>query len=164
MKIEDFRSMYLAELTEAASFEKIMAQSLPLLAQNVSTDRLRQAIDSHVQEAKSQEQGLEKLLQKYYGGRIESHTDQSMQALMDESRKMAGMVNEGSLRDAAIIASIQRMKHYEIAVYGTLATYAECLGLDEDKDTLGAMLAREKNFDEALSDIAEDEVNPQAVH
>ncbi|MGH6914957.1 MAG: ferritin-like domain-containing protein, partial [Geminicoccales bacterium] len=118
MKIEDFRSMYLAELTEAASFEQMVAQAMPQLAEKVSTDRLRQAIDAHLREAKSQEQSLGKLLHKY-AGETEGHTDQSMQALVDESRKMAGMVNEGSLRDAAIIASLQRMKHYEIAVYGT---------------------------------------------
>jgi ferritin-like metal-binding protein YciE len=163
MQIKDFRTMYLAELTEAASFEEMMANALPFLAQNVSTDRLRNAIDAHVQEAKSQKQDMETLLRKY-SGEIEAHTDQSMQALVDESRKMAGMVPEGSLRDAAIIASIQRMKHYEVAVYGTLATYAECLGLQDDKNTLGAMLDREKHFDEALSEIAEEDVNPQAAH
>ena len=163
MQIKDFRTMYLAELTEAASFEEMMANALPFLARNVSTDRLRNAIDAHVQEAKSQKQGMETLLRKY-SGEIESHTDQSMQALVDESRKMAGMVPEGSLRDAAIIASIQRMKHYEVAVFGTLATYAECLGLEDDKNALGAMLDREKHFDETLSEIAEEEVNPQAAH
>ena len=163
MQIKDFRTMYLAELTEAASFEEMMANALPFLAQNVSTDRLRDAIDAHVEEAKSQKQGMETLLRKY-SGEIEAHTDQSMQALVDESRKMAGMVPEGSLRDAAIIASIQRMKHYEVAVYGTLATYAECLGLEDDKNALGAMLDREKHFDETLSEIAEEDVNPQAAH
>ena len=163
MQIKDFRTMYLAELTEAASFEEMMANALPFLAQNVSTDRLRNAIDAHVEEAKSQKQSMETLLRKY-SGEIEAHTDQSMQALVDESRKMAGMVPEGSLRDAAIIASIQRMKHYEVAVYGTLATYAECLGLEDDKNAFGAMLDREKHFDEALSEIAEEEVNPQAAH
>ena len=106
---------------------------------------------------------METLLRKY-SGEIEAHTDQSMQALVDESRKMAGMVPEGSLRDAAIIASIQRMKHYEVAVYGTLATYAECLGLEDDKNAFGAMLDREKHFVEALTEIAEEEVNPQAAH
>lgn len=163
MQIQDFRTMYLAELTEAASFEEMLAHALPALAQNVSTDRLRKAIDSHMREAKSQEQSVEKLLRKYHG-EIEGHTDQSMQMLVDESIRMAGMVTDGSLRDAAIIASIQRMKHYEVAVYGTLATYAECLGLKEDKDALGAILTRDKQFDETLSEIAAQEVNPQAVH
>ena len=52
MQIKDFRTMYLAELTEAVSFEEMMANVLPFLAQKVSRDRLRNAIVAHMQEAK----------------------------------------------------------------------------------------------------------------
>jgi ferritin-like metal-binding protein YciE len=70
---------------------------------------------------------------------------------------------KGPLRDAAMIASAQRIEHYEICVYGTLATYAKGLGLPEDKKILGSILEEEKAADEALTDIATGIVNPQAL-
>jgi ferritin-like metal-binding protein YciE len=45
-----------------------------------------------------------------------------MQAIVREAEKWARMVQDPDLRDAGLIASAQRVEHYEIAVYGTLAT------------------------------------------
>ena len=38
-----------------------------------------------------------------------------MQALANETRKMAEIVEGNELRDAALIASAQKLEHYEIA-------------------------------------------------
>lgn len=162
MNIENFKDLYLCELSEASSFEDILRKGLPELAGKASSDRLREAITSHKSRAESQESKLDKLIEKH-GHKRGEHTDQSMQKLIAEAHRMAGMVTEGALRDAAIIASIQRLKHYEIAVYGTLATYADRLGLDEDREILESILEHEKEFDQTLTEIAEETVNPQAA-
>ena len=48
------------------------------------------------------------------------HTDQKlMQVLAHETTKMAEIVEGIELRDAALIASAQKLEHYEIAAYGT---------------------------------------------
>jgi ferritin-like metal-binding protein YciE len=162
MNINDFREMYIAELQEAASVEDMLADALPKMAQKAKHERLRQAIQSHLEETKEHRRKLEQIL-KRHGASPREHKDQSMQALIGEAEKMAGMVGDGPLREAAIIASAQRIEHYEIALYGTLATYAETLGLDEDKQALGSILEEEKAADEELSDIAFGVVNPEAV-
>jgi ferritin-like metal-binding protein YciE len=162
MTIESFREMYDAELSEAVSFEAMMARSMSELGEKTSTGRLRDAIKAHAKSPGKESRSLAAILKKH-GRDPEEHTDQSMQAMVGEARKMADMVAPGSLRDAAIIASIQRLKHYEVAVYGTLATYAKCLGLEDEKQTLGEILQREKEFDQTLSAIANEVVNPHAV-
>jgi hypothetical protein len=48
--------------------------------------------------------------------------DQSMQAMIREAEK-TNTIRNPRLRDAALIASAQRIEHYEIAIYGTLATW-----------------------------------------
>ena len=73
------------------------------------------------------------------------------------------MVQDPDLRDAGLVASAQRIEHYEIAVYGTLATWAKQLGLDEDLRTLHAILQEEKRADERLTELAERIVNPEAA-
>ena len=62
---------------------------------------------------------------------------------------------------AALIASAQKVEHYEIATYGTLATFAEVLDLQDAKDLLGQTLEEEKEADEKLTGIA-GQINPDA--
>jgi ferritin-like metal-binding protein YciE len=56
--------------------------------------------------------------------------------------------------DAALIGAAQKVEHYEIAAYGTLATYAKLLEMDEAVDLLGQTLDEEKETDEKLNQIA----------
>ena len=86
-----------------------------------------------------------------------------MRTVIDEADKWAGMVNDPKCSDAALIASAQRIEHYEIAVYGTLATWAKQLGLHEDAQALRAILAEEKSADDTLTVLAKTDVNPDAV-
>ena len=62
------------------------------------------------------------------------------------------------MRDAGIISATQKVEHYEIATYGTLAAYAGLLGFDEAQGLLEETLAEEKAADEKLT-----EVTPAAV-
>ena len=86
-----------------------------------------------------------------------------MQAIVREAEEWARMVQDPDLRDAGLIASAQRVEHYEIAVYGTLATWAKQLGLDEDERTLHANLGEEKRTDETLTRLAKQVINPDAA-
>ena len=56
----------------------------------------------------------------------------------------------------------RRSRHYEIARYGTLKTWAGELGLNEAVKLLEMTLAEEKKTDEALSKLALSEVNQHA--
>jgi hypothetical protein len=70
---------------------------------------------------------------------------------------------EGSVLDAALIAGAQKVEHYEIASYGTLAYFAELLGNDKAKDLLGQTLDEERAADQKLSTIAKSKVNRDAL-
>ena len=65
--------------------------------------------------------------------------------------------------DAALICAAQKVEHYEIASYGTICTWADLLGLDEVSELLKETLDEEKTADETLSEIAESEINAEAV-
>ena len=86
-----------------------------------------------------------------------------MQSILREAERWAKMVTDRDCRDAGIIASAQRVEHYEIAVYGTLATWARQLGLQDDARVLHAILEQEKAADEKLSRLAEQGVNREAA-
>lgn len=162
MNISGFREMYISELQEAYAVESMLAKALPVLAKSASTGRLRDAFNLHLEKTTEHKRKVGELLDRHKSDGTR-HSDRSMKAMVAEAERMSGMVEEGPLRDAAMIASAQRIEHYEIAVYGTLATYAKYLGLEEDKNTLGAILQEEKAADEKLSEIADEQVNAEAA-
>ena len=59
-----------------------------------------------------------------------------------------------NLRDVVLIAAGNQVEHHEIAVYGTLRTWAEVLGEDAAAKLLQKTLAEEEKADELLSQLA----------
>ena len=66
------------------------------------------------------------------------------------------------VRDASIIASEQKMKHYEIATYGTLHAFAKTLGENQVATLLAKTLHEAKKADAKLTDIAVTSINQNA--
>ena len=162
MNADTFRQMYVTELQELHSVEAQLVDALPKMADVASHPELKQAIQSHLEETRSQRDRLEAVLRRHRAEPRE-HVDQSMQAIVREAEKWARLVQDPDLRDAGLIASAQRVEHYEIAVYGTLASWAKQLGLDEDERTLQAILGEETRADETLTGLAQHLVNPDAA-
>ncbi len=162
MTVNDFRHLYLAELEELRSVEAQMAGNLDRLAGQATDPRLSQEIETHQAQTAGHRDRLDALLQAH-GGRPDGHDDASMHAIIDESGKWVGMIADGALKDAAMIASLQRMEHYEISVLGTLAQWARMLGHDNDARVLDAILDVDRQTDARLSAIADETVNPAAL-
>jgi ferritin-like metal-binding protein YciE len=162
MNVDTFREMYTAELQELRSVEAQLVEALPRLADMASHPELKQAIQAHLDETRWQQSQLDEILRRH-GAEPRGHVDQTMQAMLKEAEKWAHMVPDQDLRDAGLIASAQRVEHYEIAVYGSLATWAKQLGLDEDLPALLDILEEEKRTDESLSTLAKRVVNPDAA-
>lgn len=162
MNINDLKGLYIAELQEARSVEAQLSEALPKMIAAASSADLKEALDEHLGETRSQLERLDGILQGH-GAEPQKHSDQSMQTIIAESEKWAGMIDDPDCRNAGLIASAQRVEHYEIAVYGTLTAWARQLGLDEDAGTLHAILEEEKAADDTLTRLAQDRFNPQAA-
>lgn len=160
--MEAFQELYIAELQEARSLEGMLVEALPKLAEAASDEGLKAAFREHAEETREQLEDVEAILQKLNADPKE-HKDQSMQRLVQECGKMVDLVEAGPVRDAALIGSAQRIEHYEMAVYGTLAAYAKQLGFDQEHQILRGILEQEKEADELLSELAEGIINPAAV-
>jgi ferritin-like metal-binding protein YciE len=74
-----------------------------------------------------------------------------------------GEHDKGPTMDVLIIASAQRIEHYEIAAYGTMVTLAKAAGETRLADLLARTLAEEKDTDGKLTQVAESEVNPAFI-
>jgi len=158
----NLHDIYLSEMQELRSAEDLMTNALPELAGRATNGELSRMLNDDVAETRSHRDRLDGILQKH-GGNPTENRDRSMATLIDEARKWSGMIEDADCRDAALIASAQRLQHYEIAVYGSLATWAKQLGYQDDMPVLLEILDEEKNADRKLTDLAKSLVNPAAA-
>jgi ferritin-like metal-binding protein YciE len=70
---------------------------------------------------------------------------------------------DSSALDAGLLGGAQAVEHYEIARYGTLAAWAEQLGMTEAAQLLQQTLEEEKATDKALTQLAEAIINECGV-
>jgi ferritin-like metal-binding protein YciE len=85
-----------------------------------------------------------------------------MKNLLSEGADMIGDAEDDAARDAVMIAAAQKVEHYEIASYGTLAALAKELGYDDAVPLILDTLKEEKSTDEKLTKLAEQRMNKQA--
>ena len=162
MEINTCKDLYLAELQELISVEAQLADEMLRMAGAASHPHLKRAFIHHRAETETQLQRLETILLKH-GADPAAHTDQAMQALLAETRKIMVMLQSEVLRDVALIASAQKVEHYEIAAYGTVAALAGQFGLRDEQKMLHMSLEEERAFDLVLTRLAKDRINRQAV-
>ena len=162
MNPQNFHDMYISELAEMRSVEAQMAASLDTLADHATEPALGDLIRSHRATSAEHSDRLADLLRSHDVA-PDAHSDSSMATLISEAGKWADMIEDGALRDAGLIASLQRMEHYEMAVLGTLASWAERLGHKTDATTLSEILEDDKKTDARLTEIAEEAVNRAAA-
>jgi ferritin-like metal-binding protein YciE len=161
--IDSLDTLYIAELQEMYSSETQLAPLLGNLAEIIEHPAVERHFQGYALELSSRGEDLGRILGSY-GMNPSEHSDQAMRALISETRKMA-QVCGGNIRDAAVVASIQRLMHYKIAGYGTVAAYAKTLGHIEEASRFAEYAERDEAIDAELSELAVGSLNPQAsVH
>ncbi len=161
MQIKNFKDMYIAELQELANMESQLDVALKRMADAATHPSVKKELMRHRDETKEQSKRLQSILQNH-GAKLRAHTDQAIEALVNETNKMLSLL-EGDLRDAGLIASAQKLEHYEIAAYGTAAALAGQLDLRDDQRMLHYSLEEERKTDAALTKLAKGEVNQDAA-
>ncbi len=162
MKITSFKNMYVTELQELVSVEEQLTDALRQMADAAAHPSLKKALTHHREETQAQAQRLLSILQRH-GAKARAHTDQAMECLINETKKMLAVLKGDNLRDAGLIASVLKLKHYEIAAYGTAAALAGQLELRDEQRMLHESLEEEKKTDALLTRLAKTEVNQDAL-
>ena len=158
--IDSMETLYLEELQELASSSALVEPLTVDLERAVEHDLLRRKLRSYATLLRSRREDLERVI-RARGMRVYRHRDQAMQALVEEARKMA-RIADPAVRDAALVDSIQRLLHYQIAAYGSVAAHAKVLGEDEAAARLAEYSEADKSLDSELTELAKELLNPRA--
>jgi ferritin-like metal-binding protein YciE len=132
------------------------------MAKAAESPELRQAFTTHLKETEGQIQRLERVF-KEVGQAVRGKKCKGMEGLIEEGKEMMEEEGEPEVLDAALIASAQKVEHYEIASYGCLRTYAQLLGYSDAVQLLQQNLEEEEAADKKLTQLGESGINNSAA-
>lgn len=156
------QELLIDELRDLYHAEGQLLKALPKMAKSAQSERLKEAFERHLEET---EQHIERLERAFglLGEPVKGKKCLAMEGLIAEGKEIMEEHSESPTLDAALICAAQKVEHYEIASYGTVCTWADLLGLDEVSELLKETLDEEETTDETLTEIAESEINVEAV-
>jgi ferritin-like metal-binding protein YciE len=163
MKIHSLQDLFRSGLQHVYDAEKQLTQAIPELAQAVCAPQLREAFEQHLRETKEHVGRCEEVF-KRIGAKPETQPNAILEQMRQEARQIIQNTEQCEIRDAALIVAGNQVEHYEISAYGSLRTFAELLGYNDVVDILQKTLDEEKKADAKLTELADSQVNIQALH
>ena len=155
-------SLFLDELRAIYGAEKQQLIVLPLLKRAASSLKLRNVIASHLDDTAEHIRRIEAIFAQF-GQPADARAPETIFGITREAEQVIASTPVGSAtRDAGIIVAAQKIDHYEISSYGSLATHARTLEQEETEELLELSLYEEKESDELFTAVAENYINTEA--
>ena len=162
--ISNLSDLYIEELKDLWSANDQMTKALKKIAPKASNAKLKQMLETS-QAGISSHTGLLKALIANQGETVSKEHCKGMEGLVSEALKhtVEDGPDTGPVLDAAIIAQYQRMTHYGITGFGTVAAFSHALKLQDDNRQLKAAVKDMYIADELMTELAEAAVNKDAA-
>jgi len=158
----ELMELFEEQLKDILWAEKALIKAIPKMISLATSEELILSLTDHLKETREQVTRLAKVF-KSIDKKPSTKKCDAMEGLIEEATEMMKDCEKGPKCDAGIIAAAQKIEHYEIATYGTLRQFAETLGLREAEKLLKEILKEEKEADQKLTEVAVEEVNPEAA-
>jgi len=160
--MDSLNDLLINELSDLYSAEKQLVKALPKVAEAATSENLRSAIESHLEETENQVSRLDQIFEQL-GEKPKRKKCKAMEGLIEEGKEIIDSRMIAEVKDAALIGAAQKVEHYEMAGYGTARALAETLGMSDVAEILQQTLDEEGQADKKLNDIALSEVNREAL-
>ncbi len=159
-KMKSLEDLFEHQLKDLYNAKNQVADTLQSIIDKVSGVELQRLLNQHLEESREHVRMIEDVCK---GLDIDpsGETCKAMKGIISEAKSMMNEKATEEVMDAALIAEVQRIEHYEIAGYGTACTYAGLLNHYDEKKTLGKILDQDKEMDVLLTELAQ-RVNQEA--
>ena len=148
---KDLKELYTADLRDLWSANDQMQKIVQAFSAKATNPKLKQLFEHSVSGIAQHTQALR--------GLMDADSDSpcpGMQGLIQEATQHALESDlPPQLRDLEMIAQYQRMSHYGLAGFGTVAAYAKALGMSEEATKLKSIVSDIYKADEYSSSLAE---------
>ena len=120
---------------------------------------MKNAFADHLEVTKTHVTRLEKIFE-LLGEKAKAKKCEAMEGITKEGGSIINDTKAGTTtRDVGLILAGQKVEHYEISTYGGLTQLARTIGHDDIAKILEATLTEEKEADQLLSALAENDIN-----
>jgi ferritin-like metal-binding protein YciE len=176
-KMSDLRDLLKHEIYDLQSAEEQIIKALPAMIEKANNGQLKTSLQRHLEITQKQLLRLDQV-QGFLKDRSETqvnekkgllarlfkrnHLCKGMQGLIEEGEKIMAEEMSPEVLDAAIIASAQKIEHYEICGYGTARAFAKELNLMGVTQLLEETLNEEYEADDTLTELAVGRLNQKA--
>jgi ferritin-like metal-binding protein YciE len=161
MKIKSFDQLFETGLRYAYDTEqKLVEKGIPSMIEAASSPELRTALEQHLRETRNHVTRLERVF-GIIGAEPKAEDDDIIDEITKTADHMVGATEDGSpLRDAVLVIGGGHVEHYEMAMYGSLASVARQLGRRDAASLLEETMNEEKAAAAKLAEIGERTVSP----
>ncbi len=154
MENQNLYQLFMIELADIFGAENQNVEAMRGLIKHCSDANLKEVVTKHLKETENQVRRIEKIF-TILNVTATRRVSKPMAALLRHAEEMTEGVVKSAALDAAIICSLQKVEHYEIAAYGTLKSFAKYLDLDSRiVDLLDESLDEEWSADKKLTRAA----------
>jgi ferritin-like metal-binding protein YciE len=161
-KIVSLEDLLVHELKDIYHAEQQLVKALPKVAKKASSPELKQVIEEHLQETEGHVDRLERIFDML-GQPAKSVKCKAMDGILDEGEELMSERAEPETRDAGIIMAAQKVEHYEICAYGSMANWAGMIGREDVKALLSQTLSEEDRADKKLTELAKASINQRSA-
>jgi ferritin-like metal-binding protein YciE len=162
MKLNSLHALFVDQLKDIYSAENQVIKALPKMAKRASSPDLQRAFQEHLEISKRQVDRLQQVFDNL-GEKPGRKKCVGMEGLIKEGDELLSEDAAPDVLDAALLATAQKVEHYEIAAYGTARTYAQLMGHKEAADWLQQTLNEEGETDHRLTQLAMSHINVEAL-
>ncbi len=159
--MKTMNDLFLHFLQDIYYAEKAFAKSSPRILKAVQNEDVREILKKAKDNAQEPIEALDRVFEAA-GKRPRGKACEAMNGLLAECQEAIEEGEPGPVLDAALIASVQGIKTYEITRYGSLLAFARQMGLTDAIKDLETLRDAARADDQALSRIAEGDVNVEA--
>ncbi len=124
------------------------------IQEQASDSALKELLQHGSKHAETWQERLAAASQKMGAAPVATQSNPIIDAIQQVGGKIIGKATDSTARDLGIIASGQLALHYYIAAFGTMASYAQMLGMEEVAKSLHTCLQEAKQGDERYTELA----------
>jgi len=151
---QKLRKLFVDELKEMLDAEEIMVKNFSKWVKVVDSPHLKQSLQGHIKESKGHISRLKQLFRKLKLIAHKKHCS-AIRGLIRECTNVVADYPKSAFRDAALIAKIQHIEHFEMSAYGSLCAFAKELDLpNKAVSLLHDTFEEERDMDKMLTKIA----------
>jgi ferritin-like metal-binding protein YciE len=162
MQMNNLQDLLLHHMKDMYYAEKKILKALPKMAEKAGEEQLRKGFKEHEKQTEGQINRLEQVFEAL-GHKASGDTCEAIDGIIEEAEEIMKQAKDEDTCDAGLISAAQAVEHYEIARYGTMATWAKQLGMKDAEKLLRQNLEEEKQTDQKLTRLAEQRINKQAA-